>query len=132
MIFTSCNKKVRYSETDQMGVVHHSNYVNYLEETRVEWLDFLGIPYHEMETNGIISPVLKVEINYLKPLFFGDSYYIVIQLVNVPKVSLEFSYEVFNQKDLLIAKADTKIAFLSKESKQLIPVPKYVLKKFSI
>ena len=132
MIFTSCKKKVRYAETDQMGVVHHSNYVNYLEESRVEWLDNLGIPYHEMETKGIISPVLKVEIQYLKPLFFGDSYYIVIQLVKVPKVSLEFSYKVFNQNDLLIAEASTKIAFLSKVSRRLIPVPEYVLKKFSI
>ena len=65
--------KVQYYETDQMKVVHHSNYIRWFEEARIDYMEQLGMPYEDMETNGIISPVISVEAEYLRMVKFGDT-----------------------------------------------------------
>ncbi|MCY4162420.1 MAG: thioesterase family protein [Flavobacteriaceae bacterium] len=129
MKFITKKKTIRYVETDQMGVVHHSNYVLYLEEARIEWLDALNTPYGEMEKNGIISPVVEVNLKYHYPLFFGDLYSVEIQLVKFPKATLELTYHVFNQNNQLICTGYTKLAFLSSETKKPIPIPSHLSSK---
>ena len=64
--------RVRYSETDQMGVVYHSNYLNYLELSRVEWLRDLGFSYAELEKNGVLLPVVHASLNYRSPARYYD------------------------------------------------------------
>ena len=64
--------KVRYAETDQMGVVHHGNYAQYFEMGRIEWLRKLGVSYKKMEETGIMLPVINLNINYLKPAKYDD------------------------------------------------------------
>ena len=64
--------KVRYNETDQMGIVHHSNYLKFFELARIEWLEKLKMPYEEIERNNIILPVVRCELKFIKPLVFGD------------------------------------------------------------
>lgn len=66
MKFDKIQIRVRYGETDQMGVVHHGNYALYLEMGRIEWLRKLGVSYKDMEKNGVMLPVVSLTINYKK------------------------------------------------------------------
>ena len=70
MNFKTKTIKVRYGETDQMRFVHHSNYLNYFELARLEWLSEMGISYAAMEFEGILMPVVSANINFKIPLFF--------------------------------------------------------------
>jgi len=76
--------KVRYAETDQMGVVHHGNYPQYLEIARLEWLDALGISYKTMEENGVFLPVYTIGITYKKSAQFDDELKVVVSLRDLP------------------------------------------------
>ena len=70
MNYTTGKIKVRYNETDQMGIVHHSNYLKFFEFARIEWLEKLKMPYQKIEENDIILPVVRCEIKFIKSLFF--------------------------------------------------------------
>lgn len=65
-------RRVQYYETDMMGVVHHANYIHWMEEARIEFMDRMGFPYKRMEAEGVLSPVKNIQVNYLKPCTFGD------------------------------------------------------------
>ena len=71
--------KVRYSETDQMGIVHHSNYLKFFELARIEWLEKLNLPYQKIEKNNIILPVVNCELKFIKPLVFGDTFKVKVR-----------------------------------------------------
>lgn len=66
-------RKINYYETDKMGIVHHSNYIRYLEEARIAWMEEIGIPFEVLEENGITIPVLGVECEYKHHITFGDT-----------------------------------------------------------
>ena len=87
-------RKVRYYETDRMGVVHHSNYLRFLEDARMEWMDENVMPYSEMERRGIIVPAVSAEGKFLSFLRFGDEMVIAVKLIRYTGVQLQFSYEV--------------------------------------
>ena len=87
MNYTSDKIKVRYNETDQMGIVHHSNYLKFFELARIEWLEKLNMPYEEIESNNIILPVVKCELKFIKPLIFGDIFF--IKCLSVQKNQLQ-------------------------------------------
>jgi acyl-CoA thioester hydrolase len=72
MNFYEFNVRVRYAETDQMGVVYHGNYAQYFEMGRVEWLRNLGVSYKSMEEAGIMLPVVSLTMNYKKPARYDD------------------------------------------------------------
>lgn len=72
MIFHEFRVRVRYAETDQMGVVYHGNYAQYFEMGRVEWLRNLGVSYRSMEESGIMLPVVSLTMNYKKPARYDD------------------------------------------------------------
>lgn len=86
--------KVQYYETDKMGVVHHSNYLRYMEEARMDLLEQIGYGYKRMEEEGLVSPVVSVQIDYKKPTYFADEIEIRPSLVEVTAVKLKFSYEM--------------------------------------
>ena len=88
---------VRYYETDKMGIVHHSNFLRYLEIARLEWLNKLGLDYNEIEKNGIILPVVDVSISYKQPARYGDNLRVQVSLKDRPKVTINFDYKVINQ-----------------------------------
>ncbi len=69
MNYTTVEVRVRYVETDQMSFVHHSNYLKYFELARLEWLNFLGISYSQLEESGVLMPVVRASVEYIKPLF---------------------------------------------------------------
>ena len=96
-----CQLTTRYSETDQMGVIHHGNYATYFELARIEWLRSLGLSYGKLETQGILLPVLSLSIEFKQPLHFEDQIQIEIFLDNDPTSIIDFSYQIFNQNKVL-------------------------------
>lgn len=121
--------KVRYAETDQMGVVYHGNYAQYLELGRIDWLNQLGISYKWMEDNGVILPVYNLSINYKKSATFDDQLRIVTELRQTPSVRIIFDYKIYNQNDDLLTVASTELIFINKDSNRPMKCPSYILEK---
>ena len=130
MNYTTQEIKVRYCETDQMGIVHHSNYLKFFEFARIEWLEKLNIPYQEIEKNKIILPVVKCELKFLKPLVFGDTFKVKVHCTKKPTSSIEFSYEVFNNSGEKTTEGKTLLAFLNSDSMKPIRCPDMISKLF--
>ncbi|WBU89418.1 acyl-CoA thioesterase [Cellulophaga omnivescoria] len=120
---------VRYGETDQMGVVYHGNYAQYLELGRLSWLKDLDVSYKKMEETGVVLPVISLQINFKKSALYDDTLTVVTKLKKKPSVKIEFDYEIYNENDELLVTANTVLAFLNKETKKPIKCPEYVLKK---
>lgn len=120
--------KVRYCETDQMGLVHHGSYINYFEEARIAWISNLGFSYSEMEKSGIILPVSKLNVNYLRPAYFDDDLLISVELAELPTSRLIFNYTI-NKEEEVIVTGTTVLAFLNKETKKPVKCPDYMLEK---
>jgi len=129
MIKHQTKVKVRYGETDQMGVVYHGNYAQYFEIGRIEWLSSLGVSYKEMEAQGIMLPVVVLNINYSKPAFYEDVLIITTSLIKPPEVSIEFKYELHNEGGELLTTAYTKLVFVDSKSRSPIRCPDFFLDK---
>ena len=124
--------KVRYGETDQMGVVYHGNYAQYLEIGRLEWLDAIGVSYKQMEANGIMLPVASMDLKYSKPAFYDDILTIKTTLLKRPTASIEFAYEIHNSSGELLTTAHTKLAFVNMKSNFPTRCPQYILDELLI
>jgi acyl-CoA thioester hydrolase len=118
---------VRYGETDQMGVVYHGNYAQYLEVGRLEWLRALHISYKKMEEDGVILPVVSLSIKYKKSACYDDVINVKTQLVKIPTASIEFEYEITNEIGEVLATATTVLAFIDKSTNKPIRCPKFIL-----
>tara|TARA_B100000989_G_scaffold106978_1_gene78424 strand:- start:6806 stop:7198 length:393 start_codon:yes stop_codon:yes gene_type:complete len=118
--------KVRYHETDQMGIVHHSNYLKFFEFARIEWLEKLKMPYEVIEKNKIILPVVTCELKFLKPLVFGDSFKVEVHCSKRPTSSIEFSYVIFNSKGEKTTIGSTLLAFLNSDTMKPVRCPKII------
>lgn len=121
--------KVRYAETDQMGVVHHGNYAQYLEMARLDWLDSLGVSYKNMEKNGVMLPVFEMNIKFKKPASFDDTLRIETTLKEKPGVKIEFDYLIYNENNELLTVAYTTLVFMDATTKRPIRCPQFVLDK---
>jgi acyl-CoA thioester hydrolase len=121
--------KVRYAETDQMGVVHHGNYASYLEVARLDWLQYLGISYKSMEEEGVMLPVYELNLKFLKSALFDDTLKIVTKLRKTPSVKIEFEYEIYNQEEQLLTTASTVLVFLDVQSRKPIRCPEYMIER---
>ncbi len=119
--------RIRYGETDQMGVVYHGNYVQYLEMGRIEWLRNLGISYRDMEESGIMLPVVSISLNYKKSARYDDLIHVKTQLKKLPTVAIEFDYEITDENGAIITLATTKLAFIDMKTKKPMRCPKYIL-----
>jgi len=91
--------RVRYAESDQMGVVHHSAYVIWLEEARTVLLEALGLPYHELEAMGLFFPVVRLELRYRRPMRYGEVAEIEVSLRAVNRRQVTFAYRVLRNGD---------------------------------
>jgi len=110
---TNYERKAFYHETDQMGVIHHSNYVKWMEEARTHIMDELGFSYKKMEELGVISPVVSINLEYKKSVLFNDTVYFVIKIDEYNGIRLELSYEIRNKEtDELCVKAKSKHCFI--------------------
>lgn len=94
--FKPYKRKVNYYETDKMSIVHHSNYIRFLEEARIDMLAQAGYPFDKMESEGVWIPVLSAYCEYKFPLCFGDEFEIHPKVTKFNGCKLELSYEIFN------------------------------------
>ena len=97
MAFTY-EREINYYETDKMGIVHHSNYIRFLEESRCAWLRSIGLPYDMLEENGITIPVLGVECDYKHHVTYGDTIAIELSIEEYNGVRMNVKYMVTNKK----------------------------------
>ena len=121
--------RVRYGETDQMGVVYHANYASYFEVGRTEWLRQFGITYKSMEESGVMLPVVSLTLNYKNSARYDDLIKVKTTLKKLPLASIEFEYELTNQKNELVATGNTVLAFIDMERNRPTRCPKYLLDK---
>lgn len=115
--------RVRYAETDQMGVVYHSNYLNYLELGRVEWLRSLGYSYAELEKRGVLLPVVHAELNYRFPARYDELIRVETEVSSIGKSSIEFSSQLYNENDALLLEGKIKLVCLNAETFKPISIP---------
>ncbi len=111
-------RKVQYHETDKMGVAHHSNFIKWMEEARVDLLDQIGYGYVKLEEDGIISPVLSVECEYKHPLKFGDEVEILPEILEFRGIRLVIGYTMTSSGETA-AVGKTSHCFLTPDGKPI-------------
>jgi len=116
MFISEVQVRVRYAETDQMGYVYYGNYAAYFEVGRVEALRAIGFSYKKLESSGILLPVMNFAIDYLKPAYYDEMLTIKTSIPILPTARILFEYETYNEKDVLINKANTTLVFIDRES----------------
>lgn len=119
--------RVRYSETDQMRVVYHGNYAQYFEVGRVEWLRNKGVSYKSMEENGVMLPVVSLNINYKKPARYDELLTLKTILKKQTSVRIEFDYELYNEKAELLTTGNSVLVFVDMKTGKPMAPPLYIL-----
>jgi acyl-CoA thioester hydrolase len=119
--------RVRYGETDRMGFCYYGNYAQFLEVARVELLRSKGVSYKELEDAGILLPVRNFSIKYIAPAKYDDVLFIETEIVKINGSRIEFIYEMRNQKNLLIATANTELVFVNSDTMKPTQVPTEIL-----
>lgn len=115
------DRKINYYETDQMAIVHHSNYVRFFEEARVSFMEQVGYPYKRLEDEEILSPVLAVSCKFIKAVRFGDTIRIAVRLTSVSKVKCSFEYKITDAgTGELRAKGSSEHGFVRKDGKPAV------------
>lgn len=112
IIHNVTNIRVRYYDTDQMGIVYYGNYARFYEIGRVEALRHLGMSYKELEERGIAMPVYDLNSRFIRPAKYDDLLTIRVTIPQLPKTRFMFSYEIFNQDDQLLNTGQTTLVFV--------------------
>ena len=106
-------RKAQYHETDKMGIIHHSNYIKWMEEARIAFMDSLGFGFAKVEQLGLVSPVAGISISYKHPVKFDDTVEIAVSISRYSGVVQEISYEITNRTTgLLSATATSKHCYM--------------------
>ncbi len=119
--------RVRYSETDQMGVVYHGNYVPYFEIGRVEWLREKGISYKIMEESGIALPIVSMHINYKKSARYDELLTVHTVFKSSSSVKIEFDCAIYNEQEELLTTAHFILVFISLKTGRPTAPPDYII-----
>ena len=114
MVYSETNFPVRYYETDQMGIVHHSNYIRYFECARNNMMREFGYPIEKCEEDGVTIPIVSVECQYKHPAKMGDDLRIVAMIDSAPLAKLKIRQAVYNQEGTLCVEGEVVLGFLSK------------------
>jgi acyl-CoA thioester hydrolase len=126
MYSNQINTRVRYAETDQMGVVYYGNYPQFFEIGRVEALRALGISYKEMEKKGIMLPVLKLEVKYLAPATYDDLILIQTEIHEMPKARITFQHKIKSEEGKLLTLGMVQLVFVDVTSRKPILCPSFM------
>lgn len=126
------NVRVRYAETDQMGVVYHGNYAEYFEMGRVEWLRNLGLTYRFMEENGVMLPVVSLTMNYKKPARYDDLLTVKTIFKKQESVKIEFDYEILSEEGELLTTGNSVLVFVNMKTGRPVLPPNYVSEKINV
>ena len=125
----STDIRVRYGETDQMGVVYHGNYATFFEVARTEWLRSLGVTYKDMENSGIMLPVISLSFSFIKSAKYDDILTVSVFLKKKPLVKIDFDYEIVNQNKEKISTGNSVLAFMDMKTNRPTKCPDYILEK---
>lgn len=120
--------RVRYAETDQMGVVYYGNYAQYLEQGRTEWLRQLGVSYKWMEAHDVHLPVVNLNVDFKKPALYDDLISVTTTLRKTPTIKIEFDYEIHNENNELLVTASTTLVFINSLTNKITKAPDYLLR----
>jgi acyl-CoA thioester hydrolase len=108
--------RVRYAETDRMGLLHHANYLVYFEQARIDLLRQLGGSYKDLEDRGYLLVLVKAEVKYKAPAYFDDTLTIRTTVTRSSPIRLEHRYEVFRDRKV-IAEGATTLACVDRDGK---------------
>jgi acyl-CoA thioester hydrolase, YbgC/YbaW family len=122
--------RVRYKETDAMGVVHHSNYVNYYEVVRTEMLREYGTTYKDLEKSGVMLPIHEVKMNFYSPAFYDDHLTIKLTMRKMPNVKMIFDHEIFNEQGVLINTGYVVLVFMNATTRKACRAPQKIIDIF--
>lgn len=126
MIVSETKIRVRYGETDQMGYAYYGVYAMYYEVGRVEAMRVIGFSYKDVETRGILMPVLEYNIKYKKPAYYDEELTIVTRIKEMPAgVKVNFEYECFNEKMELINTGFVTLAIIDKNTGKPCRLPEW-------
>lgn len=119
--------RIRYADTDQMGVVYYGNYPKFYEIGRSEMIRDLGYTYKKLEDSGVFMPVASVNAKYHAPLYYDELITIETTLKQVPQARMVFYHTIYNDKQAVVHSAEVTLVFLSKESNRPVRVPAYMI-----
>ena len=131
MLANETQQRVQYYETDQMGVVHHSNYIRYFETGRTELMRTIGLCYKNLENHGIVMPITNVEVRYFYPAHYDDIICIKSFIKEMPKARITFHYEIYNEQKKLLASGSATLAFVNKETGRPQRAPETMIQALS-
>ncbi|MFT7051765.1 MAG: acyl-CoA thioester hydrolase [Psychroserpens sp.] len=126
---TEIEFRVRYNETDQMGVVYHGNYAQYFEMGRTDWLREMGFSYRAMEDGGVMLPVISLRLNYKKSARYDDLIKVKTRLVKLPTAKIEFDYEIVNENNEILTTGNSVLVFIDIKKNRPTKCPDYILDK---
>lgn len=127
MFLSETKIRVRYSETDKMEYVYYGNYPQYYEIGRVEAMRSLGCSYRSIEEEGIMMPVLNMNIEYVNPAHYDDYLTIKTYIRNLPTARIVFDYEIYDEAGLLLNKGSTTLVFVDKTTRKPRRCPEKLL-----
>ena len=127
MIFYDEKIRVRYVDTDQMGIVHHSNYVKFFEVARTEWLRAIGLTYKEMERRGVMMPIVEVNIKYRQPAYYDELIKVKAMVDELPMARMVFRYEIYGEDGRDIASGSTTLGFIDSQTRRPQRAPKWLM-----
>ena len=110
---------VQYYETDKMGITHHSNYIRWMEEARVNFLEQAGWPFAKLEKQGFASPVIKVECKYIRPTTFSDTILINTCVASFDGIRMTFEYEMSKEDGTVVCVGQSSHCFVDMKGKLL-------------
>ena len=117
--------RVRYKDTDQMGIMHHSNYIVMYEMARTEWLREMGLTYAEIERRGIMSPIIEVQSRYLYPAFYDEMLTIKVFIEEMPSARFIIGSEVYNEQGKLINTGRVTLGFMHADTRRPCRTPEW-------
>lgn len=119
--------RVRYKDTDQMGIMHHSNYIVIYEMARTEWLREMGLPYAEFERRGVMSPIVEVQSRYHYPAFYDEVLTVKLTMEEMPSARLVIVSEIFNEQGKLINTGKVTLGFMNAETRRPCRAPEWFI-----
>lgn len=126
MLTSTSTVRVRYAETDQMGIVYHANYFAWFELARIDMLDRLGYPYKQMEAEGYLLPVLEIQAKYLRPARFDDIVTVTVQMREAPRLKFTLHYTLTHPHNGLLVEGYTRHAFIDSRGRASKPPPRFL------
>ncbi|MFC2090210.1 acyl-CoA thioesterase [Bacteroidota bacterium] len=132
LISTRTSYRVRYSDTDQMGVVYYGEYPRFYEMGRSEMIRDFGYSYKELEESGVFMPVASMTTKYHRPLYYDELITIETALKEIPKARMVFYHTIYNANMEIVNTAEVMLVFLSKATNRPVRVPDHLVKVLEV